>query len=125
MNLSFAGIAFWGGRGACSSMAIDLCSPEERKNEAGSRSLYAIQQAITRTVTTNALSTFHGRFNQGMRSARCIRIVASMAGSLGIGDSQPFAIVPSPGWSIARQYVWPGTDPRSWGNSAFEQSLST
>jgi len=41
MNLSFASIAFWGGRGACSSMAIDLRSPEDRKNEAGPRSLYA------------------------------------------------------------------------------------
>ena len=46
-------------------MAVDLCSPEDRKNEAGSRSLYAIQQAITRTVTTNAMSTFHGRFEPG------------------------------------------------------------
>jgi hypothetical protein len=42
MNLSFAGIAFRGWQGgACSSMAIDLRSPEDRKNEAGPRSLYA------------------------------------------------------------------------------------
>ena len=85
MNLSFAGIAFWGGRGP--SMAIDLCSLEDRKNEAGPRSLYAIQQATTRTATTAPMSTFHGRLNQGMRLACCMRIVASTAGCLG-GDSQ-------------------------------------
>jgi hypothetical protein len=61
-------------------MAVDLSGPEDRKNEAGLRSLYAIQQAITRTVTTNAMSTFHGRLNQWMKFARCLRIVASMAG---------------------------------------------
>jgi hypothetical protein len=61
-------------------MVVDLCIPEDRKNEAGSRSLYAIQQAITRTVTTNAMSTFHGRLNRGMSFARCLRMVVSMAG---------------------------------------------